>query len=188
MYEVTAKAPVNPFTLDTIDLPFYLAHPGVPYVTTGATSVNVTMAPISADGTPFGTWTPRFADISTPMPVANLTACAGSPAIKSVISSKSGPSNARIWQIGLYNYGTASATNAKVTGVTLVQTFGPACTPVISTAFPLNVGTVAASATGLGAVTINFGSCAATARFKVDIGYAADGVISGSYSYANQYQ
>ena len=188
VYEFTAKAPPNPNQLDTVDLPFYLAHTGMPYVSTGTTTVSVTLAPTSEDATPAGSIVPRFADLSVPVPVANLTACSGSPAVKVVIGSKAGPANARVWQIGVNNYGTAAATNAAITGVTLSQTFGAACTPVVSSAFPVAVGTVNASSTVNAPVAINFTGCAATARFKVDIGYAADGGISGTSTYFNQFQ
>jgi hypothetical protein len=188
VYEVTAKAPPTPYVTDTIDLPFYLAASGAPYVGTGSTSVSVTLAPTSTDFSSSAAYIPRFVDSSTPIPVANLTACAGAPAVKAQISSKSGPAGARVWQIGVNNYGTAAAANAKVTGVALTQTFGAACTPVVSTSFPVSAGTVAASTTVNAPVTLNFTGCSPTVRFKVDIGYAADGGVSGTSTYFNQFQ
>jgi hypothetical protein len=187
VYEFTAKAPQS-YEIDTIDLPFFLAHTGMPYVSTGLTTVNVTLAPISSDGSPFATYIPRFADMSFPVPVADLAACAGTPAVKALISSRSGPSTARVWNLGINNYGTAPATNAKITSLTLTQTFGPACTPVIGTPFPAAIGTVPAGSTVTAPVTISFAGCTATSRYTVAIGYAADGGISGTSTYFNQFQ
>ena len=189
VYEVTARTPVNPVGIDTIDLPFYFANPGAPYVGLGLTQVNVTLAPTSADHSPTNILAPRFADVSIPMPVANLGACAGVPMLKALILSKAGAIGGnRTWQIGLNNFGTAPATTSRVTGLTLFQTAGPVCAPVVTTPFPVPVGFVGIGATVPGAVNINFAGCAATARFKVTIDFAADLGISGNNVYFNQFQ
>jgi hypothetical protein len=77
VYEVTGiAAGVNVNAVDSIDLPFYLAYAGPGGVPSGGqTTVNVTLAPTTGDGTPGWRIVPRFADVSLPLPVVNLTAC-----------------------------------------------------------------------------------------------------------------
>ncbi|MEQ6342375.1 MAG: hypothetical protein M3A44_12190 [Gammaproteobacteria bacterium] len=60
--------------------------------------------------------------------------------------------------------GKSSLQNAQIDGLTLTQTAGATCAPVITrpTAFPLGVGAIP----GSGTVTIDFTSCANTARFS----------------------
>jgi hypothetical protein len=187
VYEVTAKNPLNPIQVDTLDLPFYLAQTGASYVTPGTTTVNVSFAPLSADMTPFGVWVPRFRDDSTTMTVANLAACPVRPTLKSVISSQTGPVNARVWQLGINNYGNGVALNARITSLSLKQTAGGACTPVVSSGLP-PLGDIAASSTATGPVTIDFTGCPILARFSATIGFAADNALAGSSTYNNLFR
>jgi hypothetical protein len=80
---------------------------------------------------------------------------------------------ARSWGIQITNHGGPSS-DVKWTGVSLVQSGGPACTtaPVVGGSFP----SAAAGNPTLTAFTINFGACAATSRFTVTIGMTAGGM------------
>ena len=127
--------------------------------------------------------------------VANYSALA--PLLNGSISSRSGAAAARQWILTLTNSGLGAATGARITGVALTQAGGVACSssPVIidpvpppSPASPLLVGNVGTSSSGTAAgMTLNFGGCAPSARFKVVISFAADGGYSGSTTLNNQF-
>jgi hypothetical protein len=120
--------------------------------------------------------------------VANL------PAVASLVGSiggKAGPANARVWTISLTDDGSGPATNTQITGFTLAQTFGPACTPVIVSpaAFPLALGTIGPGASASSSITINFAGCSASARFTTTIPFSANGgALTGSIVRYNQFQ
>jgi hypothetical protein len=189
VYEVTAIAKsVSPYALDTIDLPFYLAYAGPgPFPARGPTTVNVSLAPISTDGTPAGTWVPRFADNSVSMTAANLKACLR-PVLTADILTHSGPANARLWPIQVTNSGTVTATNVQIGNLILTQTNGPACTPVVMSSFPLNLGNVPAGASATASAQIDFSGCALNDRFTAAVNFAADGGISGTTVFKNQFR
>ena len=126
--------------------------------------------------------------------VANYSAIA--PLLNGSISSRSGLAATRQWTLTLTNSGLGAATGARITGVSLTQTGGTACSPSPgitnpvpppSPGNPLVVGNVGTSSSGSAGVTLNFGGCAATARFKVVISFAADGGYSGSATLNNQF-
>ena len=107
------------------------------------------------------------------------------------IDGKSGSSSARVWTISLNDDGPGAANNALITGFTLTQTFGPACTPVVTApvSFPLSLGSISAGATASVPITINFSSCSATARFTVNVPFTANaGAVSGAIVRYNQFQ
>ena len=85
------------------------------------------------------------------------------------IGSKAGPQNARVWTIVLSNAGPGAATSAQITGFSLTQTAGAACTPVLVSpaAFPIAVGDIAAGASATVPFTIDFTGCPALARFTL---------------------
>ncbi|HEX4074258.1 MAG TPA: choice-of-anchor Q domain-containing protein [Candidatus Acidoferrales bacterium] len=105
------------------------------------------------------------------------------------IAAKSGPANARVWTLSLYDNGPAGAGNAVIPSFTLTQTAGTACTPVLNTAFPLALGTINPGVTGTANVLIDFSSCAAAARFTATFTFSANnGTVSGSVVRTNQFQ
>jgi len=105
------------------------------------------------------------------------------------IAAKSGPANARLWTLSLYDNGPAGAGNAIIPSFTLTQTAGAACTPVVNTGFPLAVGTINAGQTGTASVPIDFSSCAASARFTATFTYSANnGTVTGSVVRTNQFE
>jgi hypothetical protein len=114
-----------------------------------------------------------------------------SPALNAAITAASGPATARLWTIKLTNSGQGIASGARITGLTLTQTYGTACTvaPAISS-LPIPVSPVDVAAAGgmaTGQVTIDFSNCPSTARFTAVISFDANGgSVTGSKSYGNQ--
>jgi hypothetical protein len=73
----------------------------------------------------------------------------------------------------------------------LTQTFGAACTPIITSpaSFPAAMGNIAPAGNASIPVTIDFTGCAATARFRLVTSESANsGTVSGSFTLNNQYQ
>lgn len=110
------------------------------------------------------------------------------PVLSALISSKTGSQAARQWVITLTS--TCFADEAQIDGLTLTQTFGAACTPIItSPTFPLKVGDIEAHDEAVGVTTINFSGCANSARFSAKITYSAnDGTVHDSKTLNNQYR
>jgi hypothetical protein len=141
-----------------------------------------------------GAATPQNVTMSAPRNVvANFAAQV--PVLTGSISARSGTAAARQWTVTLNNVGPGAANGAQITGVSLTQTSGAACSPVItipspapSATSPLAVGTVAPSSSATAAVTISFAGCAPANRYKVVIGFAANGgAYQGSSTLNNQF-
>ena len=188
VYEITARGDVDPSIIEQIDLPFYAAHTGQPYTATGDTTVRVGLAPFSDGLDPTSAVLPRFVDSATPVQVARLEACAAQAKLKATVTGKSGTASARTWSVTLANSGAGAAVNARITGLTLTQTSGAACTPVVLSSFPVTVGGIPASSSASTPVVVSFSGCPAAARFKVEISYAEDGGVSGTDVYYNQFR
>jgi hypothetical protein len=149
-------------------------------------------------GYSFGSWTgavaaPTSAATTVTMsgPLAIAASVNGSPALTAAITAASGLPTARLWTIKLTNSGQGIAYGARITGLTLTQTYGATCTlaPGISSlpipVSPVNVA--AAGGTSTGQVTIDFSGCPSTARFTAVIGFDANGgSVTGTKSYGNQ--
>ncbi|MGA7238599.1 MAG: CSLREA domain-containing protein [Bryobacteraceae bacterium] len=119
------------------------------------------------------------------MASASITASQG--AIGGSLGPKSGPLNARVWQILIGNNGPGMASGAAVTSLALQQTLGTACSPVIVSAMPVSAGNIAAKATAPANVVIDFSSCTGTVFFKATVGISADGgATTGSFVKLNQ--
>ncbi len=111
------------------------------------------------------------------------------PVLSALISGKTGIQSARQWTVTLTS--TCFADEAQIDGLTLTQTFGAACTPIITSPlkFPLKVGDIEAHGEASGVVTINFSGCANNARFSAKVTYSAnDGTVHGSKTLNNQYR
>jgi hypothetical protein len=159
------------------------------------TVVNVTATPNS--GFNFVNWTGPVANpnaaattvtMSAPSTVtANFSGAATT--LNAVITGKSGPSNARVWNVTIQNTGAGAAVNAQLSTLALTQTFGAACTPGVLTALPSAAGTIAPATSAVVPVTINFSACVTGARFRVDLGYSANsGSTTGVKTITNQFQ
>jgi len=107
------------------------------------------------------------------------------------IIAKAGPQNTRVWTLSLLDNGPGVTLGTTIHDFTLTQTFGAACTPVLTNAaaFPLSLGTLNFGQTGTTTVTLDFMGCAATARFTAKFTYSANnGAVSGFVIRTNQYQ
>jgi PEP-CTERM motif len=114
---------------------------------------------------------------STLAPAANAAMLTG------FLESETGPENDTTWLIGVTDASAAAATNVKIDGFMLTQTAGAACTPIVT--LPGALGTIAAGATALASVTIDFSGCPfSTALFTLDAAFSADG-LTGSLVLAN---
>lgn len=113
----------------------------------------------------------------------------GPVSLSALITGKSGPASARLWTLTLSNGGTGAAANARFTGLGLTQTFGPACTPLLTTPLPIEVGVVPAGGTGSVAASLDFSSCTSAARFTVTLSFSANGgAVHGTKSLNNQFR
>ena len=115
--------------------------PGAGTVTAGGWFDAGTMPSISATANPgyqFAYFSVDLSGNTNPQPltmngpeyvVANFAAL--TPNIAASIISRVGTTNARVWTFNLTNNGLGAATASQITGVTLRQTAGAACTPAI---------------------------------------------------------
>ncbi len=135
---------------------------------------------------------PLSASTSVPMNMdQTVTAVfvAGNTTLGGNILSKSGPANARVWPINVSEAGVVNATGVQITGFTLTQTAGTACTPIVRTPLPVDVPDLTAGGSANVNVIIDFTGCAATARFTASATFSANGGgVTGTMSRTNQFQ
>ena len=161
-----------------------------------AAGTSVTVRAFPGAGYGFAGWEGPVADpqasttrLTLDAPATIVARVLGNPVLTATIAGKSGSAPTRIWTLRFRNSGQSSAQAARIGALTLTQTFGPACTPVVTSQFPVPVGDLPVGGVANGAVTIDFGACAATARFTAGIGYNANGgAVSGTNSYGNQFR
>jgi hypothetical protein len=115
----------------------------------------------------------------------------GLPNLSAAITKKTGTQNIRLWTISLANKSGCPAENAQIDTLTLAQTAGSACTPVITNppAFPLGVGNIPAVPQASGSVTLDFTGCPNKARFKAIIPFSSNNsTVTGSKTFNNQFR
>ena len=149
-------------------------------------TVNVSATPNT--GYTFSTWSgpvanPNSAATTVTMtgPVSITANLTGIPALSAKISAKSGAIDNRLWTLALRNDGTGTATNVRLTGMTITS---GSCTPVVKSTLPIAVADIAGGASQTTNVTIDFTGCAGTAKFNVRLGYSY-GSYTGSDSFYN---
>jgi hypothetical protein len=137
-----------------------------------------------------GDSSPQVLTMNAPQTVTGNFSFALAATESGTISAKSGPANARQWTINITNTGPGKAYNAQLFGLMLTQTFGTACTPVRdSPLLPVSLGDLALGASAQTAVTLDFSTCPANARFAVNVLYVANGGSSaGTIQLVNQLQ
>jgi len=103
----------------------------------------------------------------------------GNTALSGLVVAKSGPSNARVWSISVTNLGATPAYEVTLGNLQLTQTFGAACTPVITapTATPIMLGMIAPGNAATGTYTINFTGCPLNARFTMKVPISTSGIL-----------
>jgi hypothetical protein len=135
-----------------------------------------------------GTTTPQNITVNAPVTVtANFAA--GPTSLGGSLGIKSGPQNARVWPFTIGNNGPGVALGAQITSLTLQETSGAPCTPVISTPMPASAGDIGPHATSTVNVTIDFTGCPSNAFFKATAILSANGgAATGSIVKLNQLQ
>ncbi len=118
--------------------------------------------------------------------------CDGTPAkLEAVISKKTGTQVARHWTLRVNNQSFCSAIEAQIDSVTLTQTYGTPCTPVITSpkSFPIKLGDIGAKGSAESEIVINFTGCPSNARFTVKIAYSFDrGTVKKVTTLNNQFR
>jgi endo-1,4-beta-xylanase len=106
------------------------------------------------------------------------------------IVGKTGASNARVWTLTAKNGAVGPAYETQINGLTLTQTSGAACSPVISApgGFPVVLGDIPASGSASAAITINFTGCSSTARFTMNAPWSSAVYDTGTYTSGNQFR
>jgi endo-1,4-beta-xylanase len=89
------------------------------------------------------------------------------------LTAKAGAENARVWTLTLANAGPGTAYGTQLSGFTLIQTSGAACTPVIQAQLPAAFGDIAPNASANANVTIDFTGCSAVARFSLNAPFSS---------------
>lgn len=105
-----------------------------------------------------------------------------------LIAAKAGPSKTRVWTVAEANTGAGASLSARIDGLRLVQAFGAACTPVLLTPFPVNLGPIGAGGNANGLVTIDFTGCQVNARFTATISFSGAAAANGTRTLFNQFQ
>ena len=142
----------------------------------------------TASGTLTNPYNPTAATVSLSGP-ATVTANFANTSLSGLIASKSGSQSARVWTITLSNTGPGAASTAQINSLILTQTGGGACSPVVTSAFPVAVGNIGPASSGSGAVTINFTGCPVNARFTTTFTFSANaGAVTGSRTLYNEFQ
>jgi endo-1,4-beta-xylanase len=106
------------------------------------------------------------------------------------VSNKTGAQNARVWTLTATNGTVGPAYATQITGLTLTQTAGAACTPVITppSAFPVLLGDIPTGGTASANFTIDFTGCAALARFTMSAPWTSATYDTGTYVLGNQFR
>lgn len=106
------------------------------------------------------------------------------------IASKSGVQNARVWTVTASNGGPGTAYGTQVTGFSLTQVAGAACTPVVTppSSYPVSLGDIAASNSASAAFTIDFTGCSSLARFTLSMPWVSAVYHTGTFALGNQFR
>ena len=89
--------------------------------------------------------------------------------LRFAVTGKTGPQGARVWTVTGTNGAVGPAYSTQISGLTLEQTAGRRCMPLVvaPTKFPVTLGDIPASSSASTTVTLNFASCESNVRFRV---------------------
>ena len=106
------------------------------------------------------------------------------------VTGKTGAQNARVWTVTATNGTVGTAYATQITGLTLTQTSGAACAPVITppSSFPVSLGDIPAGGSAGASFTINFTGCATLARFTMSAPWSSATYDTGTYVLGNQFR
>ena len=163
----------DPSVTETITVPVAVAFNGLPR--TGQAKVITSLAPVSsAESASESAPLPRFTSIYAAQSAFSIDSCSAFE-MSARVASKTGPQNARVWTVDVYS-GVTAASAAEIESFTLSQTFGPVCTPSItSPSFPDLVGDIPPSFFLSNLITIDFAGCSSNSKFTVTIPISANG-------------
>jgi Beta-propeller repeat len=102
---------------------------------------------------------------NTTAPVSLRYTVNGPTELAGFVDRKTGPLNARVWQVIIGNTGPGTAYNAEITNLSLRQVAGAACTPYLVSKLPVTTNNIRPWSTATVSVTIDFAGCASNARF-----------------------
>jgi hypothetical protein len=170
----------DPNVVESITVPLSVAftNGGSAIPPPGVTSVAINFTPLSSSAQNVSSASapvPRFSEPYGPVTAFAINACTSTTPLSGRVASESGPQNARIWSIEV-DSGGGPAYGAAIDGFAIRQTFGAACSPVVtSPQFPVSLGDIPANSSATAPITIDFTGCAANARFSVNIPLSANG-------------
>jgi endo-1,4-beta-xylanase len=107
------------------------------------------------------------------------------------VTSKSGTvGGTRTWTVTATNPSSGPAYATQISGFTLTQTGGAACTPVITPpgSFPISLGDIAAGGSANASFTIDFTGCSSIARFTLNMPWSSAVYNTGTLVSGNQFQ
>lgn len=165
----------------------YRADPAAGLPGAGTATVDLSFAPTSQVQTASGGPIPRFA--STPSVTRDLFSIdpCMTNVLRALIKTKSGLLDARNWQFSVQNTSFDTILGTEVRDLELTQMSGPACTPVIETEVPIDLGDLGPAAFRTANFTIDFTGCALLTRWKATITTGADNHVETQKTFFHQY-
>jgi endo-1,4-beta-xylanase len=100
------------------------------------------------------------------------------------VSNNSGLLNTRVWTLTATNGSVGPAYATQINGLTLTQTSGAACTPVITppSAYPVVLGDIPANGSASASFSIDFTGCADQAEFTVSAPWSSATYDTGTFT------
>jgi len=106
------------------------------------------------------------------------------------IPSKTGAQNARAWTVTASNPSSGIAYTTKISGFTLTQVAGAACTPIVTppSNYPVVLGDIAPGGTASATFMIDFTGCPSLARFTLNVPWSSAVYNVGTFAQGNQFR
>jgi endo-1,4-beta-xylanase len=100
------------------------------------------------------------------------------------VSNNSGVLNTRVWTLTATNGSVGTAYATQINGLTLTQTSGTACTPVVTppSAYPVALGDIPANGSASASFSIDFTGCADLSTFTVSAPWSSATYDTGTFT------
>jgi len=121
-----------------------------------------------------GTFPAQLTNPSLVSAVQNFDSAFAPPSVMAYLTQEFGPLRARLLRVTFMNLGPGTADQLEATSFTLTQTRGPACKPVVETAFPQALGNLAPFIISNLYVTVDFAGCSSKALFEAVVPFTAN--------------
>ena len=169
----------DPSVTETATIPVAVAFTNSPSL--GPSIVTLSLAPLDPTKTSSTSApSPRFAAIYAAQPAFSIEACTV-PKLSASIVSKTGPLNARVWNIQVNNLAVHAAMGIQIDNVKVSHSSGKVCHPAISSpSFPVSLGDISPKSSIATPVTIDFTGCSSGAKFQAAIVLSANGGVSST--------